>query len=64
MDSPALKALGDILIIKLVLLFPPILSCNSRVSFESRYGIWLVFGSVSALITLPKEDSDLLICLA
>jgi hypothetical protein len=34
------------------------------VSFESRYGTNLASLSVSALMTLPSADNDLLICFA
>eukprot|EP00961_Rhodomonas_salina_P025827 348785-Rhodomonas_salina.1 len=47
-----------------VFVFPPSESCSSRVSFESRYGMWFVFESTSAEITFPSADSDKLILVA
>jgi len=47
-----------------VLAFPPKESCNSLVNFESRYGMWEVFASTSAEITLPRADKDKFILVA
>ena len=33
-------------------------------SLESRYGMWPFFGSTSALITLPRAESERLILVA
>ena len=51
--------------IMVVLQLPPRLSSRIRVSLESRYGTCarVPRASVSALITLPKDDSDWLIFL-
>ncbi len=40
------------------------LSCRSRVSLESRYGMWRDRPSTSALITFPRADRDKLILFA
>ena len=40
------------------------LSCRSRVSLESRYGMWRDRPSTSALITFPRADRDRLILFA
>merc|ERR550537_892954 len=63
-DSSTLYFDGDRQIIKVVRELPPIASWSIRVSFESRKGMCLIFGSVIALITCPSADSDLLIDLA
>lgn len=63
-DSLKLYELGEMLIIKFVFEFPPKLYWRSRVSFESLYGMWDILESVSAVITLPKEERLLLICFA
>ncbi len=41
-----------------VRVFPPRESCRRRVSLESRYGIWELFPSTSAEMTLPRADKD------
>lgn len=48
----------------IVLVLPPNESCNKRVSLESLYGIWCVFPSTKADITLPRALSDKLILAA
>jgi len=40
------------------------LPCNSLVSFESRYGIWVLFPSTRAEMTLPRADRLRLIFVA
>lgn len=47
--------------IMIVLVVPPILSCRRRVSFESRYGICVVFVWTSDEITLFSADNERLI---
>ena len=47
-----------------VLLLPPSESCSKRVSFEFLYGIWLLFPSTSADMTLPSVERDKLILVA
>ena len=50
--------------IKHVLELPPKLSLSIRVNLESRYGTWVLFPSVRAVITCPKVVRLLLIVLA
>jgi tellurite resistance protein TehA-like permease len=63
--SLSLYALREHVITRHVWEFPPKDSYNILVSFESLYGMCPpALPSVSALITLPKADRDLLIILA
>lgn len=64
MVSDSLKEAGEQQIMIVVRAFPPNDSCNIRVNFESRYGIWVFLSSANADITFPKADNDLLIFLA
>lgn len=47
---------GRILTTKLVLQFPPRLSCNSRVRGEFRYGMWVLLPSDSACTVFLQES--------
>mmetsp|Transcript_52670 Transcript_52670/g.146234 ORF Transcript_52670/g.146234 Transcript_52670/m.146234 type:complete len:205 (+) Transcript_52670:1499-2113(+) len=61
-DSTIASNAGDIMAIMVVRQLPPRESSRMRVSFESRYGMWLrPRGSVSAAMTLPRALSDWLI---
>ena len=61
--SEAAAAAAETHATRVVLQFPPNESSSSRVSFESRYGMWAARprACVSALITLPSAESDALI---
>ena len=52
------------MIIKQVFEFPPSDSESIRVSFDFLYGMWFVFLSVSAFITLPSVVRDWLMLFA
>ena len=43
---------------------PPKLSCSSRVSLESRKGMWVRSDSPSARTQLPRQDRDWLIAVS
>lgn len=58
------RGCGDTVTIMHVLEFPPRDSDSILVNFESLYGICEVFGSLYALISLPKVDRLWLILLA
>lgn len=62
--SLSLNEAGEQQITIVVLALPPSDSCKIRVSLESLYGIWDLFPSANAEITLPNAESDLLIFLA
>ena len=62
--SASLNILGEHVIIKHVLEFPPKDSDNIRVSLESLYGTWVDFPSVKAVITIPSDVRLLFIVLA
>ena len=64
MVSASLKAEGEHVMIREVLALPPSESYSTRVSLESRYGTWEDFLSVSANMTFPKADKDLLMFFA
>ena len=55
---------GEIIAIMVVLQLPPRLSSKIRVTLESLYGMWeRPLGAVSAVMTLPSVERDLLILL-
>lgn len=62
--SLSLKDAGEQQMTIVVLALPPSDSCKIRVSFESLYGMWDLFPSAKAEMTLPSADSDLLMFLA
>ena len=62
--SDSLKDAGEQQIIMVVRALPPRDSCKIRVNLESLYGIWVLFPSAKADITLPRADKDLLMFLA
>lgn len=47
-----------------VLEFPPSESCSRRVSLEFLYGMWVLFPSTRAEMTLPRVERDRLILVA
>mmetsp|Transcript_29973 Transcript_29973/g.88969 ORF Transcript_29973/g.88969 Transcript_29973/m.88969 type:complete len:209 (-) Transcript_29973:603-1229(-) len=62
--SCSLKLDGEHVMMRDVLALPPSDSCSTRVSLESRYGTWVDFLSVSALMTLPSAERERLMFLA
>ena len=62
--SCSLKGCGEHVMTRHVFEFPPRDSDKILVNFDSRYGIWWTFLSVSALMTLPSVVKLLLIILA
>lgn len=62
--SASLKLAGEQHIMIVVRAFPPRDSCRIRVSFESLYGMCVLFPSARAEMTFPSAESDLLMFFA
>lgn len=62
--SASLKLAGEQHMMMVVRAFPPRDSCRIRVSFESLYGMCVLFPSARADMTFPRAESDLLMFLA
>ena len=62
--SALLSIEGLQVMIRQVFALPPRDSYNTLVNFESLYGIWVLFPSVKAVITIPNPVRDLLIIFA
>jgi hypothetical protein len=62
--SASLKLAGEQQMMMVVRALPPRDSCRIRVSFESLYGMCVLFPSARAEMTFPRAESDLLMFLA